>query len=153
MMGIYPDMSLRTLLVFLLVVTCLCVGVQAAAAGPQSDREQRLRERATAYWDAAQARDLSTMYRMEAAAKLGHLTAAKAKSALGTSSIVNYEHSDFDVSGDTATVVVKVTYRLPDLRAPVPMTRKDPWTFLDGDWYHGSPPAAAKDDQGASTAR
>lgn len=128
-----------------------CIGGLAAAASasalePTVDPEQRLRERATEYWQAARARDLSTMYRMELAAKQGLLTPDKARNALGTSSVLSYEFASLDVTGDDAVVVVNVEYRLPDLRAPVPMTKRDRWTFLDGDWYHGQAQVATKSD-------
>lgn len=128
-----------------------CIGGLMAAASisateSTADPEQRLRERATDYWQAAQARDLSTMYRMELAAKQGQLTADKARNTLGTSSVISYEFANLEVTGNDAVVVVNVKYRLPDLKAPIPMTRRDSWTFLDGDWYHGQAQAATKPD-------
>lgn len=117
------------------------------AKEPTVAPEQRLRERATEYWQAAQSRDLSTMYRMELAAKQGRLTPDKARNTLGTSAVLSYEFGSFDVNGDEAEVVVNVKYRLPDLRAPVPVTRRDPWTLLEGDWYHGRAGVAPKSDE------
>lgn len=134
-----------------LMLLLSCIGGLMAAASisatePTVDPEQRLRERATDYWQAAQARDLSTMYRMELAAKQGQLTPDKARNVLGTSTVLSYEFTSLDVTGDDAVIVVNVKYRLPDLRAPVPTTRRDRWTFLDGDWYHGQAQVATQPD-------
>jgi len=128
-----------------------CIGGLMAAANvtatePTVEPEQRLRERATDYWQAARARDLSTMYRMELAAKQGQLTPAKARDMLGTSTVISYEFANLEITGDDGVVVVNVKYGLPDLRAPLPMTRRDSWTFLDGDWYHGQAQAATNPD-------
>jgi hypothetical protein len=119
-----------------LLGSLIAAAIVSAAESP-FDLEQRLRERASAYWDAAQAGDLSTMYQMELAAKEGRLKPETARDALGTSTIVNYEFAAVDVTGDDGVVTVNVRYRLPGLRGLVPMTRQDPWTFVEGDWYHG----------------
>jgi hypothetical protein len=84
------------------------------------------------------------MYEMETGAKQGRLTPDQAKNALGTSTVAGFKFTDIEITGEEALITVEVTYRLSGLKSPFDMTRRDPWTLLNGTWYHGRAWAPAK---------
>jgi hypothetical protein len=100
--------------------------------------KERLVERAGIYWDAVSARDFSTIYQLETGSLDGSLTPEAVRRWMGRSRLERYEIKDANIEGNVATVTIERAHSLEGIKAPITSTQRDPWSFVEGDWYHGS---------------
>jgi hypothetical protein len=112
----------------------------AVASAEDKRREDALRERASAYWEAWRVNDLHTVYQMETAMVEGLLTPDQMQQArFQRLRVVGYKFKDVQIHGDSAEMVVETELTLPDLQGKsfTGPPKKDHWTFVNGNWYHG----------------
>lgn len=99
--------------------------------------KERLLERASIYWDAVSANDFATIYQLETGSLDGSLTPEAVRRLLGRSRLQRFELKDVEIEGNVGTVVVERAHTLEGIKGAIPSTQRDPWAFVDGDWYHG----------------
>lgn len=124
----------------------LALIVIATFAGPRIYREHSeaaVLSRAQAYWSAFVANDLLTAYELEAPQLTGLLLPHEVGiTREWNQRMVSFELGSVTFYSDHAEVELIPEITLPDTQTG--KTRKsgairDLWTFVDGDWYHGSP--------------
>lgn len=118
-----------------------------AYAGDQR-RDEALRERATAYWEAWRANDLHTVYQMETARVEGKMTPDQMQQArFQRLRVVGYKFKEFKIDGDSAEIIVETELTMPGLQGKSfgGPPKKDHWTFVQGSWYHGKSVKTAGD--------
>ncbi len=112
-----------------------------SAWADETATEEKLRERATAYWDAWRANDLHTIYYMEAGTVDGKFTPdIMRKSLFSPLRLVDYKFGELKMDGDKARIILEMTMTRPEIEGETfeAPRRLDTWTFTHGNWYHGT---------------
>ncbi len=123
-----------TRIVFWTVLIALLAGCASLGAS----REEALRRRVTAFWDARLAGDLVTQYDYEAASRTGKTTLQKYVSSKGGIRYLSYriEAIRFPEPG-RAEVDLVLKYLVPPvITKPVEARITQNWVLIDGQWYH-----------------
>jgi hypothetical protein len=105
-------------------------------------RQAQLIDRVNAYWEAIRINDLYTAYNMEASAISGFATPDQVELQRDfNASITGYSVGDVLFYGDHAEIEIKTQMTMPDFEGKSFSAggRKDSWTYMRGEWYHGSP--------------
>lgn len=122
-----------------------------SALAENKAKDDKLRERATAYWNAWRINDLHTVYSMEAGTVEGKYTPdVMRKSLYSALRLVDYKFIDVKVDGDTAKILLEMTMTRTELEGETfeAPRRLDSWTFTHDDWYHGALMDAPKSTSG-----
>ena len=122
----------------------LMVGYGAYAWWDYKSRhsEERLLERARAYWGARVANDLVTAYQLEAETVAGNLLPHEVKKGVDYGiRLTGYKLGDVNYYDEHAELSVKLQMTWPDSKTKTRWKPpiKDLWTFTRGQWYHGAP--------------
>ncbi|MGH8009437.1 MAG: hypothetical protein ACREQ3_20800 [Candidatus Binatia bacterium] len=117
------------------------------AGGCSSERAtsgaESLQQRVRSFWDARIAGDDLKAYNYEDHAKTGSMTATQyVRARSPVLQYKTYEVKGIEEQGDEATVSIDLRYRLllPMMKGDfdLPMTLKEHWVRLDGQWYRRS---------------
>lgn len=105
--------------------------------------EAELLRRATMYWEAVRVNDLQTAYSLEAEAAAGLLQPHEVASTQDWGRrLVGYELGGVIYSRNHAEIEISKEITLPDsMQTKMYPGRKDIWTFVNGQWFHGEPEA------------
>ena len=104
--------------------------------------EQTLMTRAQLYWDAVRVNDLYTAYNLEAEKQAGTLYPHQIRKRQDWGvRLVGFSLGAVTYYGDHAEVEVTREMTWPDSRekSRIKPPIKDLWTFMNGEWFHGSP--------------
>ncbi len=112
--------------------------VAVFAENETAPTKDRLTERATTYWDAVSSRDFATIYRLETGSLDGSLTPDAVRKFLGRSKLERYSFREVTIEGNVGEILVDRVHSIEGINAPITSTQRDRWTFVDGDWFHGS---------------
>jgi len=123
----------------ILIVIAFSAVAAMTGCGQQAEApsKERLLERANAYWSAGEARDLNTVYELEAGSLTGALQPDVLRRSLQRARLVGYELGNVEIDGQYAVIEVTTDYNVTGLRSKYTMKRRDHWVFMEGDWYHG----------------
>lgn len=122
----------------------LLVAALAGCAGPQAvatrDPSQRLKERASEYWDARVRGDLLATYALHEPAFRRAVTLTAFLQNRGVTHIFDYEIVGEKIEGDLGIVTARVKWSIthPKLVKPVEPRWSDfeeQWVRVDGEWY------------------
>lgn len=106
--------------------------------------ETTLMKRANTYWEAIRSNDLVTAYQMETEAAMGTLAPHEVELRRDWGvRVVGYQLKQGVIDGDKAEIPIELEVTLPDSETKTKKKpgKKDFWTFLKGQWYHGMPQA------------
>jgi len=123
-----------------LVIACSLFGC-AAATAPLSTQspEERLAERARAYWEARKRRDLVAQYSFEQPFYRERVSLTAFAQGRGATVVRAYEIKAIKVKEDAGLVSLRVTYRPhhPRLRGQSDSTldTDQPWVHVEREWY------------------
>jgi hypothetical protein len=102
--------------------------------------EIALMQRANAYWEAIRVNDLQTAYQLEAETAVGNLLPhdVEVKPEWGLR-VVQFRLGKIEIDGDMAEIDVTTILTMLEFNGNVfpGGTKKDVWTFVDGQWFHG----------------
>jgi hypothetical protein len=140
----YLHYGLFLVLILVLGGACARSEIRNPAPSPKVEdfrTENRLKERAKAYWEARKADDIEAQYNLEEVSVTKKVSLVEFIRKKPVSDIVEFELGgvQMDASREKATIPVKVTalLKLPGFsKKPIVKTINDSWTFLEGDWYH-----------------
>jgi len=106
-------------------------------------RESALIDRAALYWNAVAANDILTIFQLQAESAHGNLTPDEVKLGRDWSTrLIHFDLAEVTTHGNSAEIQVKREITLPDTTTGKTMVYppfKDHWTFIKGEWYHGTP--------------
>lgn len=124
----------------ILVIACSLFGC-AAATAPVSTQspEERLAERARAYWEARKRRDLVAQYSFEQPFFRERVTLTAFVQGRGATVVLAYEIKAIKVKEDAGLVSLRVTYRPSHtrLRGQFGSTSdfNQQWVYVEREWY------------------
>jgi hypothetical protein len=103
--------------------------------------EAALLERAQKYWEAIRINDLSTAYYLEAETVNGQLAPDEVKVNQGWGMrLYSFRLGKASIDGKTAEVEMSREFFMNESSEPFEgRTIKDRWTFINNQWYHGTP--------------
>lgn len=110
----------------------------AACATLWMSQEERLRARATGFWEALKAGDLVALYDFEEISKKPGASLQKYVQSKGGIRYLSYQIQSIRfLSPNEAEVVLAVEYVVPPtIPRPVKSEIRDLWVRIDGTWYH-----------------
>lgn len=128
----------------LVLLAALMAGAYAWYDSYSRHSESALMERANVYWEAVRTNDLVTAYQLETETAMGTLAPHEVELHRDWGvRVVGYQLEPGVIDGDRAEIPIVLEVTLPDSETKTKKKRgkKDFWTFLKGQWYHGIPQA------------
>ena len=126
-----------------LVVILLSFGSYKVISYYSNYRESALIERAFLYWNAVAVNDFLTIYQLQAETAQGNFRPDEVKLGRDWSQrLVSFDLSGIRIDGSHAEIQIKREATLPDTQTGKTIVYpavKDQWTFMKGEWYHGTP--------------
>jgi hypothetical protein len=104
--------------------------------------EAALMERANTYWEAIRSNDLVTAYQLETETAMGTLAPHEVELRRDWGvRVVGYRLDPGVIDGDKAEIPIVLEVTLPDSETKTKKKsgKKDFWTYIKGQWYHGIP--------------
>lgn len=138
-------MSFRNGLMALLIVAISAGGWFYYRDYQYRRSEEALLERAKIYWEAVRLNDMQTAYRMEAETAAGNLLPHEVEHRHDFGMrVVRYTLGKVNmIGGDAAEIGITTEVTMNEFGGhTIPGSdRQDQWTFIDGQWHHGTPEA------------
>lgn len=135
---------LARLAIILLVVLFLAGCASLGGVSAPERTEARLKERATAYWEARRLGDFHTFFSMESAGLPGGwMTPIMAAKWGREVRLEQVEIKDVRIDGESATLTLSAQVRFLMMAntgmQPFHQVVEDRWVWTHGDWYHFTP--------------
>lgn len=132
----------RKLILGLIIGLMLVVGANYIRLYLKNHSEEALKQRANVYWEAIRLNDLQTAYKLEAETAAGNLLPhdVEVNPEWGLK-VVQFNLGNVVIVGDVGEIDVTTMLTMMEFGGKTfpGGTKKDLWSFVDGQWFHGTP--------------